>query len=158
MLQSTLFRRVVITAIALSLGAMAGFFVAVRRINPALEIHVGPLAVGVFILAAVAAGWFTDGLFKALAEPAAAGAQGVRLKRLTRRGLVVMAAVTATAFAWSIKDVSPAKQKEMVIGTSLALVAIGGALFFFWQVVRFLERDEADTGAEKPLVKPPEER
>lgn len=157
MLQSVLFRRVVIAAIALSLGAMAGFFVAVRRINPALEIHVGPLAVGVFILAAAAAGWFTDGLFKALAEPAP-GVAGRRLKKLTRRGLAVMAAVTATAFAYSIKDVSPAKQKEMVIGTALALVAIAGALFFFLQVVRFLERDEASAGAEKPLVKPPEER
>ncbi|MFN0068279.1 MAG: hypothetical protein ACKVYV_11645 [Limisphaerales bacterium] len=156
MLQSLLFRRLVTVAIALSLGVMAGFLVAVRRINPALEIHVGPLAVAAGLVAAVASGWFAAGVFQALATPPAAA--GPRLRQLTRRGLLVMGAVLAVFFAWSIKDVSPAKQKEMVIGTSLALVALGGALFFFLQVVRFLERDEAGGGAEKPLEEPPEAR
>lgn len=150
-----LFRRVAVAAIALSLGVMAGFLVAVRRINPALEVHVGPPAVAAGLAAAVAAGWFADGVFRALALPAGGGVP--RLRRLTRRGLLVMGALLAVFFAWSIKDVSPAKQREMVIGTSLALVALGGALFFFLQVVRFLERDAAD-GAEKALEKPPEER
>lgn len=150
-----LFRRVAVAAIALSIGVMAGFLVAVRRINPALEIHVGPLAVAAGLVAALAAGCFADGVFRSLALPAGGGVP--RLRQLTRRGLLVMGALLAVFFAWSIKDVSPAKQKEMVIGTSLALVALGGALFFFLQVVRFLERDEANAGAEKPLVKPPEE-
>ncbi|HMO64959.1 MAG TPA: hypothetical protein PKE47_07010 [Verrucomicrobiota bacterium] len=149
-----LFRRVAVAAIALSLGVMAGFLVAVRRINPALEIHVGPLAIAAGIVAAVAAGWVADGVFRALALPAGGGVP--RLRQFTRRGLLVMGAVLAVFFAWSIKDVSPAKQREMVIGTSLALVALGGALFFFLQVVRYLERDEART--EKTLVNPPEER
>ena len=50
-----LFRRVAVAAIALSLGVMAGFLVAVRRINPALEIHVGPLAIAAGIVAGGAA-------------------------------------------------------------------------------------------------------
>lgn len=151
-----LFRRVAVAAIALSLGVMAGFLVAVRRINPALEIHVGPLAFAAGLVAALAAGWFADGIFRALALPAGGGVP--RLRRLTRRGLLLMGVVLAVFFAWSLKDVTPDKQREMVIGTSLALVAIAGALFFFLQVVRFLERDEAAAGTEKPLEKPPEER
>jgi hypothetical protein len=149
-----LFRRVAVAAIALSLGVMAGFLVSVRRINPALEVHLGPLAVAAGLVAALAAGWFADGVFRALAQPAGGGVP--RLRQLTRRGLLVMAALLAVFFAWSIKDVSPAKQREMVIGASLALVAIAGALFFFLQVVRFLEREDAGAGHDdSPPGSPP---
>ncbi|HXJ55949.1 MAG TPA: hypothetical protein VNU68_04715 [Verrucomicrobiae bacterium] len=140
------FVRVVKFAAALGLGVMVAFLYSVKQVHPdfRLEFTFGTVvAFGVTAALAVA---FCNVLFKGefAAGHSIPGQEPGR--RRARRWLVFFlvgsALATASAFIYSLKDVSSANRREVFLGTAIAIVVLSIGGFLIHRSVRFFEEQD----------------
>ena len=63
---------------------------------------------------------------------------------------VLLSLATVAAFAFALKGVGNEKLMEILQGTVIALFALSGVGFLFWQAIRFLENDSKRATEDAP--------
>ncbi|PYK98981.1 MAG: hypothetical protein DME19_10400 [Verrucomicrobia bacterium] len=140
--------RVIRFSSAVSLGLMAAFLFSVKQVTPDLkcEFSVGS---GVAFLAGMAFSWlFWRVVFK---EAKTGKTAGRRKGRAWFAALsVLLSLASGGAFAFALKGVGNEKLMEILQGTVIALFALSGVGFLFWQAIRFLENDSKRATEDAP--------
>jgi hypothetical protein len=136
---------------AVGLGALVAFLFSLKQVNPEVRIELNVWSFLVFGIGTAGAWFLTRAVFRVAEEAegeeeTAAGqspakAAAARWSRVTRMAylVAVLAGITAAAFYFALRDVTPAKRWDVMVGTGAAFLFVGGAMFFFWRLVRFLE-------------------
>lgn len=124
-------------AVTFCIGAMAGFIGAVRQVNPTIEIRFDWLTVLGFV-AGCGMGW----LFWRVIPDDASRARNGRSKWLPfTLWLAALSAMMVAGFVYGMKDISSAKQREMYLGTGMAVLVLTFVGFLFWRSVKYFEDD-----------------
>ena len=130
---------------ALSMGLMAGFLYSLKTVHPSIRLEFTLGTVAAFLIAAFASWKFCALLYRD--ETGEAGDDGSHReesqKKLLKRWIMVFVGVssllTLFAFAWALKDVSSESRRQVIEGTALAVLVIGGVAWLLRLVVRFFE-------------------
>ena len=131
--------RVIKFSSALGLGLMAAFLYSIKQVTPELQYKIS-IGTGVsFVAAAALSGAFWRLVF---GKP---NSSENDLSKGRKRWLVVLSAfltvVTLAPFFYALKGIANEKIVEVVEGTGLAVLALGGVGFLLWKSARFLEND-----------------
>jgi len=131
--------RVIKLASAVGLGLMAAFLYSIKQVTPRLRCEFS-FGSGVSFLLGAALSWFFWRLV--FDRPDGAAVKPLKSRRRWFIALsILFAAATVAPFALSLKGVANDKALEIVQGTAIALLALGGVGFLVWQAARFLEED-----------------
>lgn len=132
------------------LGLVAAFIESIKSVNPTLRFELSFWTLLAFA-AVTGAAWYVMErvFFRALAE----GRQPP--VKLVIGFTALLSLGTLAGFAMSLRGVSDERQRDMLVGTSWAVLALSIVGFAFWKVVQFLERDAAKTNDDLP--KPPDQ-
>ena len=144
------FVRVVKFAAALGLGLMAAFLYSIKQVHPTLRLEFGFGALAAFVLTATLTWIFCGVLFRSEFSGDSSGDAGgpatARRQQRVRRWLIFFlsacALTTASAFLYSLKDVSSESRREVMEGTAIAVgvLTVGG--FLIHKSVRFFEEQD----------------
>jgi hypothetical protein len=122
---------------------MAAFLYSIKQVTPRLRCELSFGTVISFLLGAILSWYFWRLVFGRL------GSAAVNPPKFRKQGFIALsllfAAATITPFALSLKGVANDKALEVVQGTAIALLALGGVGFLLWQIARFLENDSKQT-------------
>jgi hypothetical protein len=139
--------RVIKFSSAAGLGIMAAFLYSVKQVTPRLRYEFSFGTVISFLLGTILSWFFWRLVFD---RPDGAA---VNPPKFRKRGFIALsllfAAATVTPFALSLKGVAKDKALEVVQGTAIAMLALGGIGFLLWQVARFLEADSKQNDASR---------
>jgi hypothetical protein len=142
------FVRVVKFAAAVGLGIMVAFLYSIRQVHPDFQIEFTFGTVVAFVITAALTVVFCQVLF---AGEFAAGRTGSGKggKQRVRRWLMVFLAgsalATVGAFLYSLKDVSSASRREVIVGTGVAVLVLSiGGFLIHRSVLFFEEQDRAN--------------
>lgn len=136
-------------------GILGGFLYCVRRVNPSLEFDPGPGAVVCAFLAAWACHflWTPPGGNSSSGDDSPTDAsQQSRRRRILILAVAALSVGLLGAYAFAIKDVRRSALLEVLQGTTLALMVIGGIAIVLVKLARFLGRDtppDGSTGVER---------
>lgn len=145
--------RVIKFSSAAGLGIMAAFLYSIKQVTPRLRCEIS-FGTGVsFLLGAILSWYFWRLVF---GRPGSAAVNPPKFRKRAFIALsVLFTAATLTPFALSLKGVANDKALEVVQGTAIAMLALGGVGFLLWQAARFLE---ADSRENEDVRRPPSER
>ena len=141
-------------ASGLGLGLMAAFLYSVKEVTPEFRYQVS-IGTWVSFAAAAAFSWAFWRLVFGKSNSSKSDLPKSRKRALIILSTFLMAA-TLGAFAYALKGVTNEKVMEIVEGTGLAVLALGGVGFLLWKAARFLESDSkraddnSDSGPEQP--------
>lgn len=130
---------------AVSMGLMAAFLYSLKTVHPSIQLIFTLGTVAAFIITAVASWKFCAVLYRdETGEPGDDGShREASQKKFIKRWIIVFVGVsfllTLLAFAWSLKDVSSESRRQVIEGTVLAVLVIGGVAWLLRVVVRFFE-------------------
>lgn len=123
--------------VTFSIGAMAGFIVSIRQINPTIEFRFD-WRTWLALLIGCGMGW----LFWRVIPSDSEREQTGKSKWLPLGlWLAVLTGMMLAGFAYGMKDISNDKQREMYIGTAVAVAVLGFVGFLLWRAVKFFEED-----------------
>lgn len=130
---------------SLSMGLMAGFLYSLKTVHPSIRLDFTLGTVAAFIIAALASWKFCALLYRD--ETGEAGDDGSHReetqKKFLKRWIMVFVGIssllTLLAFAWSLKDVGSESRRQVIEGTVLAALVIGGVAWLLRLIVRFFE-------------------
>ena len=130
---------------ALSMGLMAAFLYSLKTVHPTIRLEFTLGTVAAFIIAAFASWKFCALLYRD--ETGEAGDDGShraeKQKKFLKRWIMVFVGIssllTLFAFAWSLKDVGSESRRQVLEGTVLAALVIGGVAWLLRLIVRFFE-------------------
>jgi len=149
---------------ALALGTLAAFLFSLKQINPELRIEWSLGSAIVFVIGTLVSWFLARAVFRMAEQPALDEADAARKGRKNKMILFVsvLSVATVCSLAYGLKDVSPAKRLDVIIGTGCAFLAIAAALYGFWRLVQFLERhglpeEEEEEEEEEVKKSPPSE-
>ncbi len=124
-------------AVTFCIGAMAGFIVAVRQVNPTIDIRFDWRTVLGFLVGC-GMGWL---FWRVIPDDTGRPRTG-RSKWLPfMLWLATLCAMMVFGFVYGMKDISSSKQREMYLGTGMAVSVLMFVGFFFWRAVKFFEDD-----------------
>lgn len=130
-------RKVIEWSLTISLGAMAGFFAAVRKVNPSIQIRFDW-----FTLVALLGGSWMGHVFWRVIPRQVPGAKDGRRRWLPLLlWLAVQLGAMLFTFGYGMKDLSGEKHREMLVGAGLAIFALTGVAVLIWRVGKFFEDD-----------------
>ena len=146
--------RVIKFSSALGLGLMAALLYSIKQVTPELHYKIS-IGTGVSFVAAAA----LSGVFWRLVFGKPNSSEN-DLSKGRKRWLVVLSAfltvVTLAPFFYALKGIANEKIVEVIEGTALAVLALGGVGFLLWKTACFLENDskrakdtDADAGQEE---------
>ena len=130
---------------ALSMGLMAGFLYSLKTVHPSIRLEFTLGTVIAFTIAAFASWKFCALLYRdETGETGDDGSHRVEtqkkhLKRWMMVFIGVSSLLTLLAFAWALKDVGSESRRQVIDGTVLAVLVIGGVAWLLRLVVRFFE-------------------
>ena len=133
---------------ALGLGGLAAFVFSLKQINPQVRLEFNLWSLAVLLAATVASYLLIHAVIgkagkNGLGMADAAGrTRGPGGKRSLWMFGAVLAAGTVAVFIHALKDVSPAKRWDVAIGAGAAITLIAVAMYLFWRLVRFLEKQD----------------
>ncbi|GEM_PF-2031619 len=130
-------KRVIKWAVTFSIGAMAGFIVAVRQVNPTIEIRFDWLVVLAFVVGC-GMGWL---FWRVIPDEANQGREGKSKWLPLMLWLAALGVMMVAGFVYGMKDISSAKQKEMYWGTGMAILVLSFLGFLLSRAVKFFESD-----------------
>ncbi len=145
--------RVIKCSSAVGLGLMAAFLYSVKQVTPEFKYKIS-VGTGVSFAAAAALSWAFWRLVFGKANRPAKGLSKLR-KRWFILLSVFLAVGTLAPFGYALRGIANEKVVEIVEGTGLAVLALGGVGFLLWKVARFLENDSkqaedsSDAGPER---------
>lgn len=128
-------KRVIEWSMTLSVGAMAGFFASIRRVNPELEFRFDWLT----LLALIAGGWMGHLFWRVIPRDTPGAPRGTKRWLPLGLWLAVQFGAMIFTFGYGMKDLSGEKHREMLIGTGLAVVVLTFIAFLLWRVGKFFE-------------------
>src|SRR5439155_19173272 len=124
---------------ALGLGLMAAFLYSIKQVTPELQYRIS-VGTGVSFVAAAALSWAFWRLVFGKPNSSENG-----LSKPRKRWFIILSAfltvATLAPFVYTLRGVANEKMVEIVEGTALALLALGGVGFLLWKTARFLEND-----------------
>jgi hypothetical protein len=130
---------------ALSMGSMSGFLYSLKAVHPAIRIEFTLGTVAAFFIAAFCSWKFCALLYRdETGEPGDDGShREATQKKFLKRWIIIFVGVssllTLLAFAWALKDVGSESRRQVIEGTLLAALVIGGVAWLLRLLVRFLE-------------------
>jgi hypothetical protein len=124
---------------AVACATMAGFLYSLKRVNPQMEFDLG---VG-SLVAALLGGALAWGLWSSAVRPGSPTSS--RVPVLLLGGLLLVG--TVAAFGYAIKDVGHGALLQVLQGTALALMVLGGIGYVLVRLTRMLNRDEPPVGS-----------
>jgi len=131
--------RVIKCSSALGLGLMAAFLYSIKQVTPELQYRIS-VGTGVSFVAAAALSWAFWRLVFGKPNSSENG-----LSKPRKRWFIILSAfltvATLAPFVYTLRGVANEKMVEIVEGTALALLALGGVGFLLWKTARFLEND-----------------
>ncbi|HSH17704.1 MAG TPA: hypothetical protein VLD18_16810 [Verrucomicrobiae bacterium] len=128
-------KRVIEWSMTLSVGAMAGFFASIRRVNPELEFRFDWLT----LLALLAGGWMGHLFWRVIPRDTPGAPRGAKRWLPLGLWLAVQFGAMIFTFGYGMKDLSGEKYREVLIGTGLAVVVLTFVAFLLWRVGKFFE-------------------
>jgi len=122
------------------LGITAAFIESLKSVNPELNFRLSWWTLLAFVAVSGGAWYVMERVFF----------RALRAGRPPPIKLVVgftalLSIGTLAGFALSMRGISMEKPRDMLVGTSWAVLALSIVGFAFWKVVQFLERDAAKT-------------
>lgn len=142
-------KRVIEWSMTLCVGAMAGFFASIRRVNPELEFRFDWFT----LLALVAGGWMGHLFWRVIPRETPGSTPGRKRWLPLLLWLAVQLGAMVFTFGYGMKDLSGPKHREMLVGTGWALLVLSFVAFLLWRVGKFFEDDHR-----RFLEQHPEER
>ena len=131
--------RVIKCSSALGLGLMAAFLYSIKQVTPEFQYRIS-VGTGVSFVAAAALSWAFWRLVFGKPNSSENG-----LSKPRKRWFIILSAfltvATLAPFVYTLRGVANEKMVEIVEGTALALLALGGVGFLLWKTARFLEND-----------------
>jgi len=124
-------------SVTFCVGAMAGFIMAVRQVNPTIEICFDWKTVFGFVVGCGIGGLF----WRVIPDEAANGRAGISKWLPLALWMAALGGMMVAGFVYGMKDISSAKQREMYIGTGMAVLVLSFVGILFWRAVRFFEED-----------------
>lgn len=123
---------------AFSLGTMAAFICSIREVNPHLRFALDFVTALAFVLG-VGLSW---ALWRALLE---SSLENPRTRRWIGFLLGVVVAGTLAGYGYAIASLPQGRFREMVIGTTAAVIVLSLLGTLFWKVARSFESEESDS-------------
>ena len=124
-------------AVTFCIGGMSAFIVSVRQVNPTIVFRFDWLTV-LALITGCGMGW----LFWRVIPDEADQAKPGKTKWLPLGlWLAALTAAMVTGFVYGMKDISSVKQREMMIGTGMAVMVLAFVGFLFWRAVKYFEDD-----------------
>jgi hypothetical protein len=120
------------------MGAVAAFIASIQQINPTLEFKAGILTLLSFVVCFGITWWVYHIIF----DDKTAAMDPKRRKKTILFFCVSSLLAVLSCMGFALKGISQNKLKEVAFGVIIAAIFISIAAFFFFKVVRFLERDE----------------
>ena len=131
--------RVIKCSSALGLGLMAAFVYSIKQVTPEFQYRIS-VGTGVSFAAAAVLSWAFWRLVFGKPNSSENG-----LSKPRKRWFIILSAfltvATLAPFVYTLRGVANEKMVEIVEGTALALLALGGVGFLLWKTARFLEND-----------------
>ena len=131
--------RVIKYSSAMGLGLMAAFLYSIKQVTPQFQYRIS-VGTGVSFAAAAALSWAFWRLVFGRPDITENGLSKPR-KRWFIILSVFLTVATLAPFGYMLKGVANEKLVEIVEGTALAALALGGVGFLLWKAARFLEND-----------------
>jgi len=140
--------RVIKCSSALGLGLMAAFLYSIKQVTPEFHYRIS-IGTGISFVAAAALSWAFWRLVFGKPNESVNGLSKPR-KRWLMLLSVLLTVATLAPFAYALKGIANEKIVEIVEGTALAVLALGGVGFLLWKAARFLENDSKRADESKP--------
>jgi len=137
--------RVIKYSSALGLGLMASFLYSIKQVTPEFQYRIS-IGTGISFVAAAAVSWAFWRLVFGKPNDSDKGLSKPR-KRWLMLLSVLLTVATLAPFVYALKGISNEKILEVVEGTALAVLALGGVGVLLWKAARFLENDSKRAGA-----------
>lgn len=128
-------RRVIEWSMTIALGGMAGFFAAVRQVNPTIDIRFDWFT----LLALIGGGWMGRIFWRVVPREVPGSPKGGKRWLPLLLWLAVQLGAMLFTFGYGMKDLSGPKHNEMLIGAGLAIFALTGVAVLLWRVGKFFE-------------------
>ena len=131
---------------AVGLGSLAAFLYSLKQVNPEVRFEISLWSWIILVLGTLVAWRATRSVFRAGEDHLQNGGilteQQRDRQRKTRmlRFALILGGGMLVSLAYSLKDVPASKRWDVSVGICSALIFISVALYFFWRLVRFLER------------------
>jgi len=130
-------KRVIKWAVTFSIGGMSMFIGSIRQVNPSIELRFDWLTV----LAAFVGGGMGWMFWRVIPRDLEEAKPGKTKWVPLVLWIAVLAGLMIAGFAYGMKDISSEKQREMYIGTGMAVLVLAFVGFLFWRAVHFFETD-----------------
>lgn len=115
---------------AVALGGLGAFLFSLKQVNPQVRFEINVVSWLVFAAGTFASWWIVHAVLRA--------SKGAKLRFLLFAAL--LGGSTVASFVYALKDVSPGKRLEILQGAGAAFLFVALALYGFWRLVNFLER------------------
>lgn len=125
-------------ASSFSMGAVAAFIASIQQINPTLEFKIGIFTLLAFVVFFGVTSWVYRIIFEGKTER-------IDPKRPKKIVFFFSASTLLAVFGcmgFALKGISQNQLRDVGIGVITALFFVSIAAFFFFKVVKFLQRDE----------------
>ena len=130
-------KRVIEWSMALCIGAMTGFIVSIRQVNPTIEFTFDWRT-----LVALLGGVWMGHLFWRVIPKDTPGEPRRRRRWLPLLfWLAVLVGAMVFGFGYGMKDLNNQKHHEMLVGAGFALLVLTFVAFLLWRVGKFFEDD-----------------
>lgn len=130
-------KRLIKWAVTFSIGGMATFIGSIRQVNPSIELRVDWLTLLVAIIG-FGMGWM---FWRVIPTDLEASVDNKSKWVPLVLWVSVLSGLMFAGFAYGMKDISSEKQREMYIGTGMAVLVLTFVGFLFWRAVHFFESD-----------------
>lgn len=148
--QEARLKRLIQWAATLGLSAMTGFILSIRSVNPSIQFKFDWIT----FLGLVVGGWMGWIFWRLIPREGSGNARSGRRRWIPLMlWFAVLTGIMVGGFAYGMKDINNARQREMFMGTGMALLVLSFVGFLLWRIGKFLEDDHRKYLDEHPQEK-----